>query len=60
MNTNEIGYWNKKKVKLKEKYPVIKDEDLCFHLGKEKEMIEMLGYKIGISNQELLNIIVGL
>jgi hypothetical protein len=60
MNTNEIGYWNKKKVKLKEKYPVIKDEDLCFLLGKEKEMLEMLGYKIGISNQELLNIIVGL
>ena len=60
MNTNEIGYWNKKKVKLKQKFPNITDEDLRYNEGKEKEMIEILGYKLGKTNQELLTIIVAL
>jgi hypothetical protein len=60
MITNAKGYWNGKKEKLKQKYPIITDKDLCFQLGKEKEMIEMLGYKIGKTKQELLNIIVTL
>jgi hypothetical protein len=60
MKTNVVGYWNGKKEKLKKKFPAIKDEDLCFHLGKEQEMIEMLGYKLGKSKQELLYIIVAL
>jgi len=42
MSTNVIGYWDKKKEKLKEKFPVITDEDLRYNEGKEKEMIEML------------------
>ena len=54
MNTNVIGYWNKKKEKLKQRFPVITDEDLRYHEGKEKEMIEMLGNKLGKSKQELL------
>jgi len=33
---------------------------LSYSEGKEKEMIELLGYKLGISKQELLNIIVSL
>jgi hypothetical protein len=57
MNTETIGYWNERKEKLKQKYPVITDEDLSFREGKEKEMIEMLGYKLGKTNEELLNII---
>jgi hypothetical protein len=57
MNTEIIGYWNERKEKLKQKYPVITDEDLSFSEGKEKEMIEMLGYKLGKTNEELLNII---
>jgi uncharacterized protein YjbJ (UPF0337 family) len=60
MNTNVIGYWDKKKEKLKEKFPVITDEDLLYRDGKEKEMIEMLGNKLGKSKQELLNIIVAI
>jgi uncharacterized protein YjbJ (UPF0337 family) len=60
MNTNVIGYWEKKKEKLKEKFPVITDEDLRYREGKEKEMIEMLGNKLGKSKQELLNIIVAI
>jgi hypothetical protein len=57
MNTNIIGYWNKRKEKLKIMFPAIEDEDLCFQLGKEKEMLEILGYKLGKSKQELLYII---
>ncbi|MCX6328175.1 MAG: general stress protein CsbD [Bacteroidia bacterium] len=60
MNTNSTGYWNKIKEKLKQKYPIITEEDLCFREGKEKEMIEMLGYKLGKTKVELLNIIAGL
>ena len=46
MSTNVIGYWDKKKEKLKDKFPVITDEDLRYNEGKEKEMIEMLGNKL--------------
>jgi hypothetical protein len=60
MNTNVIGYWDKKKEKLKQRFPVITDEDLLYREGKEKEMIEMLGNKLGKSKQELLNIIVAI
>jgi hypothetical protein len=60
METKKIGYWNGKKEKLKQKYPFLKDEDLQFCLGKEKEMIELLGYKMGISKQSLLKIIVSI
>jgi uncharacterized protein YjbJ (UPF0337 family) len=60
MNSNVIGYWDKKKEKLKEKFPVITDEDLRYNEGKEKEMIEMLGNKLGKSKLELLNIIVAI
>jgi uncharacterized protein YjbJ (UPF0337 family) len=60
MNTNIIGYWDKKKEKLKERFPVITDEDLHYREGKEKEMIEMLGNKLGKSKLELLNIIVAI
>lgn len=52
-----IGYWNEKKEKLKQDYPTITDNDLLFQEGKEKEMLEMLGYKLGKSKEELRNII---
>ena len=60
MNTKVIGYWNIKKEKLKQKYKTLSDKDLCFSEGKEKEMIEMLGNKLGKSKQELLTIIVAI
>ena len=55
-----IGYWNEKKEKLKEKYPNITDEDLLFREGKEKEMMELLGYKLGKTHEELRNIFAAL
>ena len=60
MNTKVAGYWEQKKEKLKEKYPNITEEDLRYREGKEKEMIEMLGNKLGKSKQELLSIIVAI
>ncbi len=60
MNNNVRGYWDNKKEKLKQRFPIISDEDLSYREGKEKEMIEMLGYKLGKSKQELLNIIVAI
>ena len=60
MNTKVTGYWEQKKEKLKQKFPNITEEDLLYQEGKEKEMIEMLGNKLGKSKQELLNIIVAI
>ena len=49
---HSTGYWSKIKEKLKQKYPIITDNNLQFPEGKEKEMIELLGYKLGNSEQE--------
>lgn len=57
MTTTIMEYWNKKKEKLKTRYQTLTDEDLCCKEGKEDEMIEMLGSKLGKSKQELLTII---
>jgi hypothetical protein len=58
MRTESIGYWKDKKGKLLKRYKNLTDKDLRFDLGKEKEMIEILCYKLGITDQELLTIIV--
>jgi hypothetical protein len=60
METQQFGYWNVKKEKLKKKFPFLTEEDLQFRLGNEREMIEMLGYKMGLSKQALLDIIVSI
>jgi hypothetical protein len=57
METDVKGYWNVKKEKLKEKYEIINDKDLEFNDGKENEMLEMLGYKLGKTKDELRSII---
>lgn len=54
---NIIGFWNIKKEKLKQKYQILTDNDLCFNEGKEKEMIEILGKKLGKTKQELFDIL---
>ena len=60
MRSSTIGYWNDKKEKLLKKYKNLTEKDLCFDEGKEKEMIEILGYKLGKSKQELLKNIIAL
>ena len=57
METMVMGYWDRKKEKIKQKFPGISDQDLFFYEGKEKEMMENLEYKLGISKLELAKII---
>jgi hypothetical protein len=54
---NAMGYWNEKKEKIKQKYPIITDNDLIFYEGKEKEMVEQLGYRLGITIEEMRSVI---
>jgi hypothetical protein len=60
MKTYVLGNWNRKKEKLKLRYQILTDKDLRFSEGKENEMIEVLGNKLGKTRQELLFIIVDL
>jgi hypothetical protein len=60
MKNTPLDYWNGKKIKLMQKYPLLTKADMTFNLGKEKEMIELLGYKLGMSQQALLQIIVSI
>jgi hypothetical protein len=60
MNANSIKYWKEKREKLLKKYDNLTDEDLKFNEGREKEMIETLGSKLGKSMKELLGIIITL
>lgn len=60
MDNYSTGYWKKTKDKLKQKYPTITEQDLSFNEGKEKEMIEILGNKLGKTKIELLYIIAAL
>jgi uncharacterized protein YjbJ (UPF0337 family) len=61
METNtEIGFWNQIKGKIKQKYPIITDEDLLFTEGKEQEMLELIGYKLGKTKEQMHNMIAAL
>ena len=60
MRTNSVRYWKIKKEKLLKKYKNLTDRDLRFDEGKEQEMMEILGNKLGKTKQELLNIIITL
>lgn len=60
MNPKATGYWNNKKEKLKKKFGNLSDKDFTYPEGKEKEMLEILGKKLGKTKQELLSIIVAL
>lgn len=60
MKKGRSGFKTEQKEKFKLKFPVITDKDLGYIEGKEREMIEMLGFKLGKTNQELLGIIVDL
>lgn len=57
METIILGYWNEKKEKIKQRFTGVTDDDLNFREGKEKEMMEMLEYKLGVTKLELAKII---
>lgn len=60
MYTIVMGFWNGKKEKLRQKYPTITDEDLNFNEGKEREMIELLEFRLGKTKERLRNIIIAI
>jgi hypothetical protein len=60
MRTNSVRHWKIKKEKLLKKYKNLTDRDLRFDEGKEQEMMEILGNKLGKSKQELLKIIIAI
>ena len=57
MQTYSTGYWNIKKEKLKNRFPIFTDEDLQYHEGKEKEMLEVMAYKLKKTKLEFIKII---
>jgi hypothetical protein len=60
MRTNSVRYWKDKREKLLKKYSTLTEADLSFREGKEKEMIETVGSKLGKTMKELLSIIITL
>lgn len=54
METQTTGYWNITKEKLKQEFQILSDEDVQLIVGKEKEMIEMIGKKLGKTRDELI------
>jgi uncharacterized protein YjbJ (UPF0337 family) len=45
--------WSVSKEKLKQKYPILTDNDLAYILGKEDEMIDQIQRKTGESRDEI-------
>ena len=60
MKRKEVGFMSEKKGKFRQLFPKITNRDLRFQEGEEKQMIELLGSKLGKTTKELLNIIIGL
>ena len=60
MKRKEVGFMSEKRGKFRQLFPMITDRDLRFQEGEEKQMIELLGSKLGKTTQDLLNIIIGL
>ena len=57
MNANMLGYWDKKKIKIKQKYKFISDTDLLMRERKEKELLEIMGHKLGKTKEEMTTLI---
>ena len=60
MNTSILNSWVRKKKKLKNIFPDLTDKDLFYLLGEENSMMENLGFKLGKTRLEVLDIIIGL
>ena len=47
------GNWDGQKEKLKQKFPILTDDDLLFEEGKRGEMLGKLEVKLGKTKEEL-------
>ena len=61
MNITEVkGNWNEQKVKLKQKFAVLTDNDLMSDEGRKEELLGKLQIKLGKTKEELHRIIAAL
>ena len=51
--------WIEKKVKLKEKFAILIDNDLNYIIGHKEDMLAKLQLKLGLTKEELQKIIEG-
>ncbi|MDO9510887.1 MAG: general stress protein CsbD [Bacteroidales bacterium] len=49
--------WKELQSKLSLRYPDLTENDLSFIDGKEQDMLRMIEYKLGMSKQEMSNIL---
>jgi len=54
---NNTESLNELKIKLRNKYPQLSDSDLNFNAGNELDMLRMIAYKLGMSKQEMLDVV---
>jgi hypothetical protein len=59
-NTDSPGSWDARKVRLKEKYPLLTDKDLILDAGNREEMFGNLRAKLDLTEAELHEIIIAL
>lgn len=61
-NTNAPvkGTWNVQKSKLKEKFPILTDEDLRYENGKRDEMFSRVQVKLGKTKEEFDSLLASL
>jgi len=55
--TNILGSWSERKIKLRQKFASLTDNDLIFEAGNSEEMLEKLQLKLGKTKEELRRII---
>ena len=51
--------WKDLKIRLREKYPQLTDEDMKHEPGMEENMLRMVEYKLGKTKEEMREIIIG-
>jgi hypothetical protein len=58
MNTNfSPGTWAELKIKLRDKYAELTEDDLFYEVGMEQDMLRMVEYKLGKTTDEMNDII---
>ena len=58
--TDTPGSWDSRKVRLKERFPHLTDNDLILVPGNREEMFGNLRGKLGLTDEELHEIIIAL
>jgi hypothetical protein len=58
MNTTELLVsWSERKIKLRQKFASLTDNDLLFEASNSEEILEKLQFKLGKSKEELRRIL---